>query len=136
MKNFRPIILVEDDEVDVMTVVRAFKDLAISNKIIIKENGEAAHEYLTDQANVKPCFILLDLNMPKMNGIEFLQIMKADEELNKIPIAILTTSNTRQDIEKCFSKGAAGYFVKSENYDNSVKSIDKISTYWSLSKLP
>jgi len=91
MRNLKPILLVEDDDVDVMTVERVFKDLKIKNQLVSTANGEEALEYLKNSGNKKSCIILLDLNMPKMNGIEFLKIVKADEVLKKIPVIVLTT---------------------------------------------
>ena len=92
MRNSKPILLVEDDRVDAMTVKRALKDLNVTNLLVHTLNGEEALEYLTGEGNERPCIILLDLNMPRMNGIEFLKIIKADDELKKIPVVVLTTS--------------------------------------------
>jgi len=77
----KPILLVEDDQVDVMTVTRALKEIHVTNPLITLENGEEALKYLRDPDNVKPCIILLDLNMPLINGIEFMQVAKHDDEL-------------------------------------------------------
>jgi CheY-like chemotaxis protein len=93
----KPILLVEDDQVDMMTVIRALKQVHVTNKVVHLENGEDALNYLRDEDNEKPCIILLDLNMPIMNGIEFLQAAKDDEELMRIPIVVLTTSVEQQD---------------------------------------
>ena len=78
----RPILLVEDDQVDTMTVIRALKEIHVTNPLINVENGEEALAYLRDRESEKPCIILLDLNMPIMNGIEFLQVAKQDEQFN------------------------------------------------------
>jgi len=126
MKNSKPILLAEDDGVDVMIVERAFKDLNIKNHL----------EYLKNDGNKKPCIILLDLNMPKMNGIEFLKIVKADEVLKKIPVIVLTTSSQQQDIVESFELGVAGYIVKSVDYAKFAKAINTINLYWTLSELP
>ena len=135
MKNSRSILLVEDDNVDVMTVKRALKDLNIKNQLVSTANGEEALEYLKNNRN-KPGIILLDLNMPKMNGIEFLTIVKADESLKKIPVVILTTSSQQQDIVECFKFSVAGYIVKSVDYAEFTEAINTINLYWTLSKLP
>jgi CheY-like chemotaxis protein len=136
MRNSQPILLVEDDNVDVMTVKRALKDLNIKNQLVSAANGEEALEYLNNSDNSKPCIILLDLNMPKMNGIEFLTIVKADETLKKIPVVILTTSSQQQDIVESFKLSVAGYIVKSVDYAEFTEAISTINLYWTLSKLP
>ena len=136
MRNSKPILLVEDDSVDVMTVKRALKDLEVTGKLIPTGDGEEALAYLRDEGNAKPRVILLDLNMPRMNGTEFLKIVKADESLKKIPVIVLTTSNSEQDIAKSFELGAAGYMVKSVDYKKFMEIIKTIDLYWTLSKLP
>ena len=136
MRNSKPILLVEDDDVDVMTVKRALKDLKVTNSLVRTTNGEEALEYLRTESNKKPCVILLDLNMPKMNGVEFLKVVKADDELKKIPVVVLTTSKDEQDIVESFKLSVAGYMVKSVNYKKFVKAIRTINLYWTLSELP
>ena len=102
MRSSKPIMLIEDDTVDAMTVERAFKELKVKNELVHKIDGEDAMEFLGDQNNEKPCIILLDLNMPRMNGIEFLKIVKSDDNLKSIPIVILTTSKSEQDKVESF----------------------------------
>jgi CheY-like chemotaxis protein len=136
MQNSKPILLVEDDSVDVMTVERALKDLEVASKLVPAGDGEEALTYLRGHGNTKPSVILLDLNMPKMNGIEFLKIVKADHGLKRIPVIVLTTSNSEQDIAKSFELGAAGYMVKSVDYKRFMQIIETIDSYWTLSKLP
>jgi len=136
MRNSQPILLVEDDRVDVMTVERALKDVEVTNQLVCTGNGEEALEYLKTENNKKPCVILLDLNMPKMNGIEFLKIAKADDALRSIPVVVLTTSKTAQDVVESFKLGAAGYMVKSVDYRKFVDTVRTIDLYWTLSELP
>ena len=136
MRNSKPILLIEDDNVDVMTVERVFRDLKIANQLVSTSNGEQALEYLRTNGNKKPCVIMLDLNMPKMNGTEFLKIVKTDEALKKIPVVVLTTSNQQQDVVESFEFGAAGYMVKSVDYGKFVETIKTINLYWTLSELP
>jgi DNA-binding NarL/FixJ family response regulator len=119
-----------------MTVKRAPKDLKVSNQQVLISNGEEAIKHLKKENTTKPCFVLLDLNMPKMNGAEFLKTVKADKTLRKIPVVILTTSNSEQDVIESFELGAAGYMVKSVDYENFVETIQAIERYWTLSKLP
>ena len=136
MKSSKSVMLVEDDNVDVMTVKRAFKDLNIKNQLIITTNGEEALEYLNNNDNTTPCIILLDLNMPKMNGLEFLRTIKTDENLKKIPVVVLTTSSQQEDITESFMFGVAGYIVKSVDYIEFTQAIKTINLYWTLSKVP
>ena len=136
MRSLKPILLVEDDDVDVMTIKRALKDLSVENQLVNTSNGEQALEYLRTDGNKKPCVILLDLNMPKMNGIEFLTVIKADMTLRKVPVVVLTTSSQQQDITECFKLGVAGYIVKSVDYEKFVKTIRTVNLYWTISELP
>ncbi len=136
MRNSKPILLIEDDNVDVMTVKRVLRDLKIANQLVSTSNGEQALEYLRANGNKKPCVILLDLNMPKMNGTEFLKIVKTDEALKQIPVVVLTTSSQQRDVVESFKLGAAGYMVKSVGYGKFVETIRTINLYWTLSELP
>jgi CheY-like chemotaxis protein len=136
MRNFKPILLLEDDSVDAMTVRRALKDLNVLNALVRVINGEEAIEYLRDSANLKPCVILLDLNMPKMNGNEFLKFVKADNELKSIPVVVLTTSRADQDKFECLNNGIAGYLVKPSDYNDFLKAMKILDLYWTLSELP
>jgi CheY-like chemotaxis protein len=136
MRNLKPILLVEDDSVDVMMVKRALKDLNVTNLLVQTPNGKEAFEYLTGEGNERPCIILLDLNMPKMNGVEFLKIIKADDELKKIPVVVLTTSRDTEDKFETFELSAAGYIVKPADYKKFVEAMRTIDVYWTLSELP
>jgi CheY-like chemotaxis protein len=136
MRNSRPVLLVEDDSVDAMTVKRAFKDLNVANPLVHTLNGEEALKYLKSEESKKPCIILLDLNMPRMNGIEFIQVIKVDDKLKKIPIVVLTTSREERDKIESFRLGVAGYMLKSIDYKKFVEIVRTISIYWTLSELP
>jgi CheY-like chemotaxis protein len=132
---YKPILLIEDDLVDVMTIKRAFKELNIPNKLITVNNGEEALDFLTDEANQKPLFILLDLKLPKMNGFEFLKVIKDNNnELNAIPIVILSCSEVEEDIIEAYKLKVAGYMVKPLNYSQLLRIVRIASQYWNLSK--
>lgn len=135
IKN-KPILLVEDDQVDAMTVKRALKELHVTNPLAHVENGEEALDHLRDPAVERPCIILLDLNMPKMGGIELLQVIKHDEVLKAIPVVVLTTSEEQQDKVESFSLGVAGYMAKPVDYQQFVEVMRSINTYWTLSEMP
>jgi CheY-like chemotaxis protein len=132
----KPILLVDDDEVDIMTIRRALKEIHVVNPSVSRENGEQALAYLRDSANETPCLILLDLNMPVMNGIEFLQVVKSDDQLKRFPVVVLTTSEEEQDKVNSFNFGVAGYMAKPVNYRQFVEMMRSIDLYWSCSEMP
>ena len=136
MRSMKPIMLVEDDHVDAMTLKRALKDLKVANQLVHKLNGEEALDYLKDESNPKPCVIFLDLNMPKMNGIEFLQVAKSDNNFRRIPVVVFTTSKNEWDRFESFNLSAAGYIVKPADYKSFVEAIRTVELYWTLSEFP
>ncbi len=132
----KPILLVEDDQVDVMTVRRALKETHVTNPVVNLENGEEALKYLHNPECTKPCIILLDINMPIMNGIEFLRVMKQDALFKRIPVVVLTTSDEQQDISSSFDLGVAGYMAKPVDYRKFVEVMRTINAYWTISEVP
>src|SRR3989338_2384770 len=132
----KPILLVDDDQVDVMTVTRDLKDIHVTNPVVVMENGEEALNYLRGPKNKKPCIILLDLNMPVMNGIEFLEVVKHDDRLKGIPVVVLTTSEEEQDKVNSFNLGVAGYMATPVDYRPFVEVIRTIDAYWTISEMP
>ena len=136
MKSSKPILLVEDDHVDAITVRRALRDLNVPNDIVHQLDGEDALEYLRSSDNKRPCVILLDLNMPRMNGIDFLKIIKNDDELKKIPVIVMTTSKDERDKMESFEFSVAGYIIKSTDYKKFVEALKILNLYWTLSELP
>jgi CheY-like chemotaxis protein len=136
MNGKKPILLVEDDKIDQMTVKRALREINATNKLIITNNGEEALDYLQHPENESPTLILLDINMPRMNGIEFLKIIKKDERYRKIPVVILTTSKEDKDRFESFDLGVAGYMVKPVVYKVFVEVVQAIHEYWNLSEQP
>jgi CheY-like chemotaxis protein len=131
----RPILLVEDDQVDVLTTRRALKEIHVTNPLVVCENGEEGLAWLRDNAEV-PCLVLLDLNMPVMNGIEFLEHVKRDARLRRIPTVVLTTSEEQEDKVRTFDLGIAGYMAKSVDYRRFVEVMRSIDLYWTMSELP
>jgi CheY-like chemotaxis protein len=136
MKTRRPILLVEDDQIDVMTVRRALKDLKVSNQLEVRQNGEDALVYLKNQNQARPCLILLDLRMPRMNGLEFLEEIKKDQNLRTLPVVVMTSSEEEQDILQSYQHGIAGYIVKPVDYQSFVEALRTVDLYWTLSKIP
>ncbi len=136
MRNSKPVLLVEDDDVDAMTIKRALNDINVTNELVHRVDGEDGLDYLRTDGGQKPCIILLDLNMPKMNGFEFLKNIKDDETLKKIPVVVLTTSDTDQNIVESFELGVAGYVTKPVDYKQFVEAMRTLDMYWTLSMLP
>ena len=104
------ILLIEDDMIEIMKMNRTVSSLKLNHKIVEAHDGEEALKIL-EQKDSLPDIILLDLNMPKINGIEFLNILKKDKELRYIPTIILTTSSNQKDLLECYKIGIAGYVL-------------------------
>jgi CheY-like chemotaxis protein len=138
MKNTaKPILMIEDDQIDAMTVKRALKELHVANPVAHVENGEAGLAQLrAPDKSFRPCLILLDLNMPIMGGIEFLRAVKSDAELRRIPVVVLTTSEEQRDKVESFNLGVAGYMRKPVDYRQFVETIRAIDAYWTVSEFP
>lgn len=134
MDSQKNILLVDDDEVEYMKVSRAFAKLKITNALLHKKDGLEAKDYLSN-CDELPGLILLDLNMPNMNGFEFLEYIKSDEDLKMIPIVVLTTSNNDKDKVDSYKHSVAGYMVKPIRLEEYEKVIEIIKQYWSTSKL-
>ncbi|XXT77193.1 response regulator [Sorangium sp. So ce726] len=131
------ILLVEDDDVDVMNVRRAFKRNNISNPLWVAGNGVEALEMLrSGVVPVERRLILLDLNMPKMNGIEFLRELRADPELVATSVVVLTTSNDDRDKVGAFNLNVAGYLLKPVTFLSFVELMAALNKYWRLVELP
>jgi CheY-like chemotaxis protein len=135
MTALKSILLVEDDIVDMMSVKRALKDINVTNPLHHVENGVEALEFLRDKEKPRPTIILLDLNMPKMGGIEFLSIMKKDEAIKRIPVVILTTSRAEYDKIQSYNLGVAGYMIKPVDYQQFMEVIRAMCMYWTLSEV-
>ena len=128
------ILLLEDDQIEVMKLKRTIKKLGMHHELVEAQNGEDALKILKDSSNL-PDIIFLDLNMPKINGLEFLKILKSDPVLRYLPTIILTTSNNRNDVLACYEIGVAGYILKPLKYDDYVNKIDKTLSYWGENEL-
>tara|TARA_B100000768_G_C10976122_1_gene247802 strand:+ start:97 stop:510 length:414 start_codon:yes stop_codon:yes gene_type:complete len=128
------VLLIEDNIIELMKMKRTVSFLKLEHQIIEAKNAEIALEILEDK-NPLPDLILLDLNMPKISGIEFLSILKNREEFSNIPTVILTTSNNQKDLEECYRIGISGYILKPLKYDEYISKIEKVLSYWSINEL-
>ncbi len=136
MRCTKPLLLVEDNPDDAMILKRALTQLGLGEKMVHAPSAELALVHLRSAPKEKPVLILLDLHMPGMGGIEFLQTIKNDPGLAAIPVVVLTTSNDRHDILQSFDLHAAGYIVKPFDYEAAVKTLKIIAEYWDLNHLP
>ncbi|PRX57561.1 response regulator [Flagellimonas meridianipacifica] len=127
------VLFIEDDMIETMKMQRAISKFQSKHKIIEAKNGEEALDILK-QGNL-PDIILLDLNMPRMSGTEFLSVLKADEKLKYLPTIILTTSENRVDLLKCFEIGIAGYIIKPLKYEDYEAKLKRVFEYWEISEL-
>lgn len=133
-----PVLFVEDDPVDVMSLQRAFARCGISNPLYCAANGEEALSLLrsTRGPGLRPGLILLDLNMPVMSGLEFLEVQKNDSDLRSIPVVVITSSSQESDRRRSYELGAAGFVTKPMQFDSFVSMIATIDRYWSLCEQP
>lgn len=129
------ILLVEDDEVDVMNVKRAFSKNNIMNPLFVAANGIEALEMLESQIIPLPKIIILDINMPKMNGIEFLKIMRENEKLKNISVFVMTTSNEDSDKINAYNLNVAGYILKPLSFEKFLVSVATLKNFWQLCEM-
>jgi CheY-like chemotaxis protein len=131
------ILLVDDDEVDVMTVKRAFAKANIANKVFVATDGIEALELLRqDSLPSARRLVLLDLNMPRMNGIEFLREVRADPALQALTVVVLTTSNEDRDRVEAYQLNVAGYLVKPVTFHAFADIMTTLNKYWTVMEMP
>jgi len=136
MSNKKSILIAEDDKVSQLALKRAFCELGIKHELKLVGDGEAAISFLNNLKEALPCIIILDINMPKMDGIETLREIKSNEVYKNIPVLFLTTSNNDTDKKIGFELGVSGYFVKPPAYEQFLELIKSIQNYWACSKFP
>ena len=138
MKNSQvEILLVEDDMDDAEMTIDAMRKNNLANKLIHMVDGEEALDFLFGTGkfvgrdiNLKPRLILLDLKMPKVDGMEVLEKVKSNNATKKIPVVILTSSNEDPDVSRCYELGANGYIVKPVEFDSFIKTVSELGMYW------
>ncbi|MEC5164357.1 CheY-like chemotaxis protein [Flavobacterium sp. PL11] len=129
------ILLVEDDEVDIMNVKRAFSKNNITSPLFVANNGVEALEMLEKQIIPLPKIIILDINMPKMNGIEFLKIIREDETFKNISVFVMTTSNEDSDKINAYNLNVAGYILKPLSFEKFLHSVGTLKNFWQLCEM-
>lgn len=136
-KKHNTILIVEDSDEDFYITQRAFKEAGCANPLIRCESGDEALDYLYRQGQYsdpetspRPSIIFLDLNLPGTDGREVLQTVKKSEELCKIPVIVITTSDAQQDVERCYAAGANSYVHKPVNMERFLDALKRLQTYW------
>jgi CheY-like chemotaxis protein len=137
----QPILLVDDNPDDIMIAKRAIKECDIRNKVYVTYDGDEAIQFLRKEGKYKDVptsgLVILDLNMPKVDGFEVLETIKGDDKLKSIPIIVLTSSSRPEDIERAYKLGCNSFIVKPVSYEDFIEAVMEIKRYWlSLSKLP
>ena len=134
------LLLVEDDEIDEEALHRSFRKLKITNPIVVAHDGIEALDILRGTGGkeklLPPYIVLLDINMPRMNGLEFLEEIRKDKELKRIVVFVLTTSNDDVDKMKAYESHVAGYALKSNAGDSFIKAVEMLDHYWKIIELP
>ncbi|WP_180958006.1 response regulator [Psychroflexus sp. MES1-P1E] len=134
LKKKLNVLLIEDNIIEVMKMDRTLSLLKLKHKITKAKTADEAFEILKQKESY-PDIILLDLNMPKISGIEFLLILKSNDSLKHIPTIILTTSDNEKDLNKCYKIGVSGYILKPLKYEDYVKKIEIVLSYWCINEL-
>jgi CheY-like chemotaxis protein len=134
------ILLVDDDKVDVMAVKRSFRELKIANPVTEARNGIEALEHLRGENGrekmTAPCLVLLDLNMPRMGGIEFLEELRRDDALRGTLVFVMTTSAAEDDRTRAYEKNVAGYVLKHRPGQSFLEAISMLEHYWRVIEFP
>jgi CheY-like chemotaxis protein len=140
--NVRHILLAEDDPRDLELTLAALEEYHLANKIFVVHDGEEALDYLYCRGKFKtrtggnPVAVLLDLKMPKVNGLEVLKIIKADYHLKVIPIVVLTSSRETPDVTECYQHGVNAYVVKPVDFGEFVKAVKQLGAFWAVVNEP
>ncbi len=138
MLMLRKILLAEDNQNDVELTLTALEEQNLANRVVVVNDGVEALEYLLyegeyiNRAKEKPAVILLDIKMPRMDGIEVLQQIKSNSELKTIPVVMLTSSREEPDLKKCYELGVNAYVVKPVNFKDFFSAIKQIGVFWAL----
>lgn len=138
MTTLRPILLVEDNPMDVDLTLLAFQRCELANPIEVARDGEEALAWIPrwEAGEPRPVVILMDVNMPRIGGLEVLQQLKSHPVFRTIPVTMLTTSAVSEDVQAAYQHGANSYIVKPVDFDNFMKVAEQIELYWAGLNLP
>lgn len=136
------IIMVEDDEGHALLIERNIRRAGVSNELVHMKDGASALNYFfntmgkADQPRTSPVLVLLDLNLPDMTGVEILQRLKADDQLKQAPVIVLTTTDDKSEIQRCYDLGCNVYVTKPVDYDNFANAIRQLGLFFSVIQIP
>lgn len=128
------VLVVEDDKIAQLGIKKILSSSDLSVELVLAENGKEGVEYFEETESSETDFVLLDLNMPVMNGFEFLENIRKNEKLKDLPVVVHTTSDNIEDLKKCRALGISGYFVKHIDYTIYKTNLQNIVNYWAESK--
>ncbi len=138
MNQLQTILLVDDSRQDVELTIEALAESNLANQVIVVNDGVEALEYLRCEGQYKdrkkdlPAVLLLDIKMPRMNGIELLESIRGDDRLKLLPVVMLTSSLEEPDLEKCYALGANAYVVKPVNFKDFLDTVKNLGVFWAL----
>jgi len=136
------ILLVDDSENDVTLIKAGLREAHFGNEIIVAEDGEEALDFLYKRGKFanyvgdNPIFILLDIKMPLMNGIEVLKVIRGDSTFNEVPVIMLTSSRDSHDLQECYNNGANSFVVKPVNINDFMSVVKEVGQYWVIINEP
>ena len=142
MSELKSILLAEDSPLDVEMTLAALAEHNLANEVVVVSDGEEALDYLYFRGRFKlrtngnPAVVLLDLKMPKVDGLEVLRAIKHDEQLRNIPVVMLTSSREEQDLVRSYNSGANAYVVKPVDFQAFVEAVKQIGTFWAIHNQP
>ena len=142
MEKFRRILLVEDDPRDVELTLTALDDYKLANEVVVCRDGQEALDYLfargkfSDRASENPAVILLDLKLPKVDGLEVLEQIKSDERLRLIPVVMLTSSHEEKDMMRSYKLGVNAYVVKPVDFHDFINAVKELGVFWAVINEP
>lgn len=142
MEKLKRLLLVEDDPRDTELTINALEEQKLANNIVVTRDGVEALEFLRCTGQYagripgNPVLILLDVKMPRMDGIELLQVIKTDPDLRSIPVVMLTSSRESRDLEECYRIGANAYVVKPVRFAQFIEAVRQIGVFWALVNEP
>jgi CheY-like chemotaxis protein len=142
MEKFGRILMVEDDPRDVELTLTALEDYKLANEVVVCRDGQEALDYLysrgkfSDRVNENPAVMLLDLKLPKVDGLEVLQQVKSDERLRMIPVVMLTSSHEENDMMRSYKLGVNAYVVKPVDFHEFVNAVKELGVFWAVINQP